>query len=110
MATFAFQMVAALSGRWLGLTHKGGTHGTALGQSAYINYFGDFRTIMALDTRWSNLSLLGPKEAKPGAREARSERNRGGEKEVGKRRKGVGKKWRRGKGKAIENGVEEKEC
>lgn len=63
---------------------------------------------MGLDTRWSNLSLLGPKEAKQGTKEARSGENGEGKKEIRKGRKGVEKKCRRGKGKAIENGVEGK--
>lgn len=48
--------------------------GTALRGSAH-NCSGDVRTIMGLDTRWSNLSLLRPKETKRETREARSERN-----------------------------------
>lgn len=43
MATFAFQMGAALSERWLGLSPQGGTHGIALGQPA-ISCFGDLRS------------------------------------------------------------------
>lgn len=60
MATFAFQMVAALSERSFG------QGGVLMPQTLrfFIKYFGDFRSIMRLNTRWSNLPLLGLKQSK----------------------------------------------
>lgn len=71
MATFTFQMAAALSERWLGQPSLGEVTMAQPFEVLSIKYFGDPKTIMRLATRWSNLSLIGHKETKPGARALR---------------------------------------
>lgn len=112
MATFTFQMTAALSERWLGQTSLGEVTMAQPFEVLSIKYAGDPRTIMRLATRWSNLSLLGHKETKPGARALRENGLGGWGEEMGKWWKGekrARKEIKKRKGRVIENGVEGKE-